>query len=171
MLSNPGHSGAACIPARIVRRLEYDRLFQRFGMAGFAGPPGYGFTAMPLKGNLLTVVIGPDGWRITQMPAFANRENLRETGVRPRAPADFVGAPFAVRAFAPGAEIAQDPMTGSLQAGPASWRLGPGVAPAAYVAAPGTAPGRAGRRPRRPTDGEISIGGQKVAGFTGTRAL
>lgn len=53
---------------------------------------------------------------------------------------------FEVRAFFPGhGGIAEDPVTGSLNAGLAQWLVGAGLAPPAYVASQGTALGRAGR--------------------------
>lgn len=55
-------------------------------------------------------------------------------------------ARFEVRAFFPGAHgIAEDPVTGSLNAALAQWLVGDGLAPNRYVAAQGTALGRAGR--------------------------
>ncbi|MDL9938219.1 PhzF family phenazine biosynthesis protein [Gordonia sp. ABSL1-1] len=50
-----------------------------------------------------------------------------------------------VRAFAPGAGVAEDPVTGSLNAGIARWLRSTGVVPNHYVASQGTAIGRAGR--------------------------
>ncbi|TXI21125.1 MAG: PhzF family phenazine biosynthesis protein [Roseateles sp.] len=56
------------------------------------------------------------------------------------------GAPaqFEVRAFVPDLGIPEDPVTGSLNAGLALWLQGAGLAPDHYVAAQGTALGRAG---------------------------
>lgn len=50
-----------------------------------------------------------------------------------------------VRAFCPRLGIREDPVTGSLNAGIAQWLIGNGTLPHAYVAAQGTALGRAGR--------------------------
>ena len=58
---------------------------------------------------------------------------------------DGLEAQFEVRAFAMGAGIKEDPVTGSLNAGLAQWLIGSGRAPDSYVAAQGTALGRAGR--------------------------
>jgi PhzF family phenazine biosynthesis protein len=52
---------------------------------------------------------------------------------------------FEVRAFIPGMGVPEDPVTGSLNAGLAQWLIGAGLAPPRYVAAQGTALGRAGR--------------------------
>ncbi|MBI5255233.1 MAG: PhzF family phenazine biosynthesis protein [Burkholderiales bacterium] len=50
-----------------------------------------------------------------------------------------------VRAFVPSLGVPEDPVTGSLNAGLAQWLIGEGLAPPGYVAAQGTALGRAGR--------------------------
>ena len=52
---------------------------------------------------------------------------------------------FEVRFFAAAIGIDEDPVTGSLNANLARWLIDTGRAPAAYVAAQGTAMGRAGR--------------------------
>jgi PhzF family phenazine biosynthesis protein len=73
--------------------------------------------------------------------------------VGPRGKVGVVGAhseghntDFEVRAFFPGNNgMAEDPVTGSLNAGLAQWLIGAGLAPRQYVAAQGTALGRAGR--------------------------
>jgi len=54
-------------------------------------------------------------------------------------------ADFEVRFFAAAIGINEDPVTGSLNANLARWLIDGGRAPAAYVAAQGTAMGRAGR--------------------------
>ena len=52
---------------------------------------------------------------------------------------------FELRAFAASIGIEEDPVTGSMNAGVAQWLIGEGLAPKRYVAAQGTAMGRAGR--------------------------
>jgi PhzF family phenazine biosynthesis protein len=54
-------------------------------------------------------------------------------------------AQFEVRAFAAPLGVEEDPVTGSLNASLAQWLMEDGRAPQAYVAAQGTAMGRAGR--------------------------
>ena len=54
-------------------------------------------------------------------------------------------AQFEVRAFIPGGGPSEDPVTGSLNASLAQWLIGAAIAPPRYVAAQGTALGRAGR--------------------------
>ena len=76
---------------------------------------------------------------------------------------------FEVRAFFPGNNgMAEDPVTGSLNAALAQWLIGAGVAPASYVAAQGTALQRAGRvHVQRDAQGEIWIGGACVTCIDG----
>ena len=72
---------------------------------------------------------------------------------------------FEVRAFfSTGAGVLEDPVTGSLNAALAQWLIGAGLAPPRYVAAQGTALGRAGRvHVEQAPDGQIWIGGHTVA--------
>jgi PhzF family phenazine biosynthesis protein len=78
-------------------------------------------------------------------------------------------AAFEVRAFFDkGDSVAEDPVTGSLNASLAQWLLGSGRAQAPYVAAQGTALGRAGRvHVTRDDDGTIWVGGGTVTCVTG----
>ena len=80
---------------------------------------------------------------------------------------------FEVRAFfpAPGGGLAEDPVTGSLNAALAQWLIGDGLAPPRYVAAQGAALGRAGRVHVAQDGGEIWIGGDCVAVVRGEMAL
>jgi PhzF family phenazine biosynthesis protein len=70
---------------------------------------------------------------------------------------------YEVRAFIPSMLVNEDPVTGSLNAGLAQWLIGAGIAPPAYVAAQGTAMGRAGRVHVQQAGADIWIGGD-VAG-------
>ncbi|MGV3569203.1 MAG: PhzF family phenazine biosynthesis protein [Ramlibacter sp.] len=80
---------------------------------------------------------------------------------------------FEVRAFFPGNNgMAEDPVTGSLNAALAQWLIGAGLAPQQYVASQGTALGRAGRvHVERDAAGEIWIGGASVTCIDGRVAL
>ncbi len=76
-----------------------------------------------------------------------------------------------VRAFfRSGGQPAEDPVTGSLNAALAQWLLPKGVVSAPYVAAQGTAMGRAGRVFVDEADGEIWVGGDAVTCVDGTCA-
>ncbi len=78
-----------------------------------------------------------------------------------------------VRAFCPhAAGIAEDPVTGSLNASLAQWLTPSGVLPPSYVAAQGTVLGRRGRiHIDTDADGTIWVGGDTVTTIHGTLAL
>jgi len=80
---------------------------------------------------------------------------------------------FEVRAFfpAPGGGLAEDPVTGSLNAALAQWLIGDGLAPPRYVAAQGAALGRAGRVHVAQQGNDIWIGGDSVVVVQGSVAL
>ena len=61
------------------------------------------FSARPLRGNPLAVVIGAAGLTDTQMAAFANWTNLSETTFL--LPATTPGADYRVRIFTPQREL------------------------------------------------------------------
>ncbi len=82
---------------------------------------------------------------------------------------DREGIAFEVRAFFPGnTGMAEDPVTGSLNAALAQWLIGAGLAPPRYTARQGTKLGRDGRV-HVEQDGEtIWIGGDSVTCIRGT---
>jgi PhzF family phenazine biosynthesis protein len=79
---------------------------------------------------------------------------------------DGTGAQFEVRAFV-GTRAAEDPVTGSLNAGLAQWLIGAGLAPDAYIASQGTKLGRAGRVHVARSGADIWIGGDTVTCIEG----
>ncbi len=90
----------------------------------------------------------------------------------PTAGADDGEPAIEVRAFfRAGGQATEDPVTGSLNAALAQWLLGSGELTAPYVAAQGTALGRAGRVHVDVADGEIWIGGDAVTCVEGSAAL
>jgi PhzF family phenazine biosynthesis protein len=95
-----------------------------------------------------------------------------KVGVVGSRPADDECA-FEVRAFFPGNNgMAEDPVTGSLNAALAQWLIGSGLAPQRYVASQGTALGRAGRvQVERDAQGDIWIGGASVTCIDGSVRL
>jgi PhzF family phenazine biosynthesis protein len=80
---------------------------------------------------------------------------------------------FEVRAFfpAPGGMLAEDPVTGSLNAAVAQWLIESGRAPECYVAAQGTALGRAGRVFVEHDGRDVWIGGHVAPCIEGAVAL
>ena len=78
---------------------------------------------------------------------------------------------FEVRTFIPGDAMVEDPVTGSFNAGAAQWLIGSGRAPEEYVAAQGTALGRAGRIHVKAEGGDIWIGGASATCIQGSVLL
>jgi PhzF family phenazine biosynthesis protein len=79
---------------------------------------------------------------------------------------------FEVRAFFPGNNgMAEDPVTGSLNAGLAQWLIGAGLAPKTYIAAQGTQLGRAGRVFVEHDGSDVWIGGHSITVMHGTVQL
>lgn len=79
---------------------------------------------------------------------------------------------FEVRAFFTTLDgVSEDPVTGSLNAALAQWLIGAGIAPPRYVAAQGSALGRAGRVHVERDGGDIWIGGHCVSVIEGSVAL
>lgn len=76
-----------------------------------------------------------------------------------------------VRGFAPAIGIVEDAVTGSLNAGIAQWLQAEGVLPDRYVAAQGTAMGRAGRVHVAREGATTWIGGDTVTVVAGTATL
>jgi PhzF family phenazine biosynthesis protein len=75
---------------------------------------------------------------------------------------------YEVRAFFPGnSGLTEDPVTGSLNAALAQWLIGSGRAPETYLAAQGTALGRAGRVHVMREGEDIWIGGRCVTVISG----
>ncbi|HEY0950481.1 PhzF family phenazine biosynthesis protein [Nocardioides sp.] len=76
-------------------------------------------------------------------------------------------AAIEVRAFCPGFGMAEDPVTGSLNAGIGQWLAG-GRLPTAYVASQGTALGRRGRVHVERVGAEVWVGGDTRSTITGS---
>jgi PhzF family phenazine biosynthesis protein len=77
-----------------------------------------------------------------------------------------------VRAFAAPIGVAEDPVTGSLNASLAQWLIGEGRLPARYTAAQGACLDRAGRvHLERDQDDQVWVGGETVTCITGTVRL
>src|SRR3546814_668868 len=77
-----------------------------------------------------------------------------------------------VRAFVPSLSVAEDPVTGSLNAGLAVWLVGAGVLPASYSVRQGTALGRRGDvRISSNAEGELWVGGTSRTVISGRLQL
>lgn len=79
-----------------------------------------------------------------------------------------LGADVEVRAFfADGNEFAEDPVTGSANAGLAQWLIGTGALPDGYVARQGSVLGRDGRVHVEAADGQVWVSGDAVTRIEG----
>lgn len=78
---------------------------------------------------------------------------------------------FEVRTFIPGDAAAEDPVTGSFNAGAAQWLIGSGRAPISYTAAQGTVLGRAGRVQVEALGEDVWVGGSSTTCISGTVEL
>ncbi len=114
--------------------------------------------------NWVAVMLRTRDELLAMKPDFAAMGEL-EIGVV--APCLHSEIAFEVRAFVPTLGVAEDPVTGSLQAGLAQWLIGEGLAPSRYVAAQGTALGRAGRVHVERDGADIWIGGDVVVCIEG----
>jgi PhzF family phenazine biosynthesis protein len=78
---------------------------------------------------------------------------------------------YETRAFVPGLSVPEDPVTGSLAAGFATWLMGDGLAPDRYMVHQGTALDRRGRIHVHREGNDIWVGGETVIGVSGEVAL
>ena len=98
-------------------------------------------------------------------PDYAAMEGLKVGVIGPHQSGS--AADFEVRTFIPGDAAAEDPVTGSFNAGAAQWLIGTGRAPEAYLAAQGTVLGRAGRVHVETAGDTIWVGGDAVSCIEG----
>lgn len=98
-------------------------------------------------------------------PDYAAMAGLKVGVIGPYTPGSKVG--FEVRTFIPGDAAAEDPVTGSFNAGAAQWLIGSGRAPESYVAAQGTVLGRSGRVHINAAADDIWVGGSSVSCIEG----
>jgi PhzF family phenazine biosynthesis protein len=153
------HSGAvdAGTLAHIARALRIEPAAIRASQWVDNGP---GWVAVLLASRDEVLALRPD---------FAAMLPLEIGVVAPCPPSH--DAQFEVRAFIPSAGLTEDPVTGSLNAGLAQWLIGAGIAPPSYVAAQGTALGRAGRVFVERQGDTIWIGGGSVSVVSGNISL
>ncbi len=124
---------------------------------------GPGWVALRLKDRATVLALQPDhvqldGLKIGVIGAWD-------------ADVDGVDAQFEVRAFVSGDGMAEDPVTGSLNAGIARWFLEEGLAPERYVVSQGTALGRKGRVSVQRAGEDIWVGGSTVTCIDGRVTL
>ena len=143
--------------ARIARALQVERSAIRAHQWVDNGP---GWVAVMLGSAAEVLALEPD------MTGMADVE-LGVVGPHPQGH----DAQFEVRAFIPSAGVYEDPVTGSLNASIAQWLIGSGLAPERYVAAQGTAMGRAGRVHLARDGDDIWVGGDVAPCIDGTVRL
>lgn len=188
----PGHAGAIVQQCTVglvrIRRAEGGRL-------AFAAPPSRRTEVEPglLSPVVAALGIAPSCVRAAQWldngpqwltlllddaaavlalePDHAALKSLPKVGVAgPHAPG--AECAFEVRAFAAAIGIAEDPVTGSLNASLAQWLIAEGIAPPRYVAAQGTRLDRAGRvHIEQQRDGVTWVGGATRSIVDGRVAL
>jgi len=119
---------------------------------------GPGWVAVMLASRAEILALRPD------FPSFAGQT----VGVVAPWDAEKDGgdAHFEVRAFIT-TRAAEDPVTGSLNAGLGQWLIGSGIAPDRYIASQGTALGRAGRVYVEREGKDIWVGGNTVTCIEG----
>ncbi|WP_119153935.1 PhzF family phenazine biosynthesis protein [Caldimonas tepidiphila] len=132
---------------------------------------GPGWRGVMLKSAAQVLSLRPDAAVLAGLDIGVVGPRGKIGAIGPREADD--GCAFEVRAFFPGNNgMAEDPVTGSLNAALAQWLIGEGLAPERYVASQGTALGRAGRvNVERDAHGNVWIGGESVTCVDGTVRL
>ena len=141
---------------------------------------GPNWRGVMLRSAEQVLALKPDATVLAGLDIGVVGPNLGAAGQRPAGgkvgvvgPQDTGDTQFEVRAFFPGNNgMAEDPVTGSLNAALAQWLIGAGLAPERYVAAQGTALAREGRvHIQRDADGTVWVGGASVTCIDGTVRL
>ena len=113
--------------------------------------------------------------RDTVLALEPDHARLKQLGVKvgvAHVPADPAIDMLTVRAFAAPIGVAEDPVTGSLNASLAQWLIGDGLVPDRYIASQGECLGRAGRVfIERDADGQVWVGGDVADCIAGTAIL
>ena len=121
---------------------------------------GPGWCAVMLRSAQQVLALKPD---------FAAMGALKLGVIAPQLPG--AETQFEVRAFVPALSVPEDPVTGSLNAGLAQWLIASGLASTQYVAAQGTALGRAGRVYVQQEGADVWVGGDVVICVDGQVSL
>ncbi|MFO1252490.1 MAG: PhzF family phenazine biosynthesis protein [Inhella sp.] len=117
---------------------------------------GPGWCAVMLRSAEQVLALRPDFAALHPLELGVVGPHLQKVGVLAPQQGE---AQFEVRAFISTMGVPEDPVTGSLNAGLAQWLIGSGLAPDHYVAAQGTALGRAGRVHVQREGATIWVGG------------
>ena len=161
---------AFAAPPTTVERADAELLHRVYGALGL--DPARVRDAAWLSNGFpqLTLLLDSAATVLALKPEHAALKELGKVGVVAPHPAGGE-LDFEVRFFAAAIGINEDPVTGSLNANIAQWLIGTDRAPVRYVAAQGTAMGRAGRiHVQRDAEGTW-IGGDVAACIAGTVML
>jgi PhzF family phenazine biosynthesis protein len=161
---------AFAAPPTSVERADAELLHRVYAALGLA--PARVRDAAWLSNGFpqLTLLVDSAATVLALQPDHAALKSLAKVGVVGAHPAGGQ-CDFEVRFFAAAIGVNEDPVTGSLNANIAQWLIDTERAPASYVAAQGTAMGRAGRiHVRRDADGTW-IGGDVAPCVDGTVML
>ena len=165
-----GERLAFAAPATSVERVDAELLHRVYGALGL-DPARVRDTAWLSNGfPQLVLLLDSAATVLALKPDHAALKGLGKVGVVAPHPAGSE-LDFEVRFFAAAIGINEDPVTGSLNANVARWLIDSGRAPARYVAAQGTAMGRAGRIHVQRDDQGTWIGGDVAACIGGTVLL
>lgn len=115
------------------------------------------------------VLLGSAEQVLAVRPDYAAMEGLTVGVIGPYP--EGAAADFEVRTFIPGDAAAEDPVTGSFNAGAAQWLIPTGRAPASYLASQGTVLGRNGRVHIDSEGDDVWVGGSAVTGIRGSADL
>ncbi|TFY98278.1 PhzF family phenazine biosynthesis protein [Ramlibacter humi] len=131
---------------------------------------GPGWRGVMLRSAGQVLKLQPDGAVLEGLFVGVTGPHAKVGVVAPRTAGDECA--FEVRAFFPSSNgTVEDPVTGSLNAALAQWLTRAGYAGDSYVAAQGTALGRAGRVHVQREGAELWIGGQSVTCIDGQARL
>ena len=165
-----GERLAFAAPATTVERVDAELLHRVYAALGL--DPARVRDAAWLSNGFpqLTLLLDSAATVLALKPDHAALKGLGKVGVVAPHPAGGE-LDFEVRFFAAAIGVNEDPVTGSLNANIARWLIDSGRAPARYVAAQGTAMGRAGRIHVQRDDQGTWIGGDVAACVGGTVLL
>ena len=122
---------------------------------------GPGWRGLLLRSAEAVLALDPD-------PALLNGIDVGVAGLHP----DGSEVQVEIRCFFPGSQgLVEDPVTGSFNAAVGQWLTAAGVVPQAYVAAQGTALGRAGRIHVERDGDDVWVGGRAVTVLRGEAVL
>lgn len=190
------HGGMPRVPGRIVQECGAGLVELRHegDLVSFAAPPllrtgplddadlarfveAFGIAPEQVVGHQW-VDNGP-GWAVLQLASA--EEVLALTPDFSRIPDAMVGAvgaypegaphAFELRSFAPGVDVPEDPVCGSMNASVAQWLTGTGQAPDRYLVSQGARLGRAGEIAIAVEGDTVWVGGATAVCFTGTANL